>query len=238
MVAQEPATAERLPARITLFALQRLSEVYLGILQTIAAYCDVRIYALNYSSVFWADIVSDKELTRQVLSDQIGLADYMETGNSLLASLGRQGRAYFGQLLELDALDEEVFHPPASNTLLGQIQSDIFYLREGGDQDVQREVEPSDSSIQIHVCHSPMREVEVLHDRLLDQFDRQPDLDPAEVLVLVPDIETYAAYIEAVFGTLTDDRRIPFRIADCGQSQRTSLIETFFALLDLSLIHI
>ena len=78
-----------------------------------------------------------------------------------------------------------------------------------------------------------MREVEVLHDRLLDQFDRQPDLDPAEVLVLVPDIETYAAYIEAVFGTLTGDRRIPFRIADCGQSQRTSLIETFFALLDM-----
>jgi len=233
MMAQEPAAAERLPRRISLFGLPRLSEVYLGILQTVAVYCDVRIYALNYSSVFWADIVSDKERTRQVLSNQSGLVDYMETGNSLLASLGRQGRAYFGQLLELDALDEEVFHPPASNTLLGQIQSDIFYLREGGDQGVQREVEPSDSSIQIHVCHSPMREVEVLHDRLLDQFDRQPDLDPAEVLVLVPDIETYAAYIEAVFGTLTDDRRIPFRIADCGQSQRTSLIETFFALLDM-----
>ena len=233
VMAQEPAAADRLPARISLFGLPSLSEVYLGILQTVAAYCDVRIYALNYSSVFWADIVSDKERTRRALSDQSGLADYMETGNSLLASLGRQGRAYFGQLLELDALDEEVFHPPVSNTLLGQIQSDIFYLREGGDEGAQRQVEPSDDSIQIHVCHSPMREVEVLHDRLLDQFDRQPDLDPAEVLVLVPDIETYTAYIEAVFGSLTDDRRIPFRIADCGQSQRSSLIETFFALLDM-----
>ena len=57
----------------------------------------------------------------------------------------------------------------------------------------------SDDSLQIHVCHSPVREAEVLHDRLLAIFDAHPDLQPADVLVLTPDLEVYGPAIEAVF---------------------------------------
>ena len=58
-----------------------------------------------------------------------------------------------------------------------------------------------DDSIQIHVCHSPTREVEVLHDRLLGLFDTHADIQPADVLVLTPDLDTYAPLVEAVFGS-------------------------------------
>ncbi|MFN9944148.1 MAG: hypothetical protein ACK56I_32235, partial [bacterium] len=66
------------------------------------------------------------------------------------------------------------------------------------------------------VAHGPLREIEILHDRLLDLFDRHPDLQPRDVLVMVPEIDGYAPLVEAVFGlpARDDPRRIPFGLAD------------------------
>ena len=59
--------------------------------------------------------------------------------------------------------------------------------------------EGADDSIQVHVCHSPVREAEVLHDRLLAVFDAHPDLEPADVLVLTPELDIYGPAVGAVF---------------------------------------
>ena len=87
-----------------------------------------------------------------------------------------------------------------------------------------------DRSLRFSVAHSPQREVEILHDQLLDAFaasepGAQP-LQPRDVLVMVPDIATYAPHIEAVFGRLPvdDPRRIPFHIADQGERERDPLL--------------
>lgn len=83
-----------------------------------------------------------------------------------------------------------------------------------------------DDSIQIHVCHSPTREVEVLHDRLLDLFAEHRDIQPADVLVLTPDLDTYAPLVEAVFGSAD---RIGFQIGARRLKEGAALT----ALLDL-----
>ena len=84
----------------------------------------------------------------------------------------------------------------------------------------------ADASLQIHVCHSPVREAEVLHDRLLAVFDTHPRLEPADVLVLTPDLETYGPAIEAVFAAAG---RIPCRVARA----RAADSRTLRAMLDL-----
>jgi exodeoxyribonuclease V gamma subunit len=56
-----------------------------------------------------------------------------------------------------------------------------------------------DSSISIHSCHTPLRELETLRNYLLTIAEKHP-LDASEVLVMCPDIESYAPAIEAVFG--------------------------------------
>jgi exodeoxyribonuclease V gamma subunit len=95
-------------------------------------------------------------------------------------------------------------------------------------------IPPCDDSLQVHSCHSPLREMEVLHDHLLDWFNRDPGLAPRDVVVMSPDIETHAPFIEAVFGSPEDEsRRIPFRIADRGARQASQLVQTFLALLRL-----
>ena len=83
-----------------------------------------------------------------------------------------------------------------------------------------------DDSIQIHVCHSPVREAEVLHDRLLAAFDAHPDLEPADVLVLAPDLDVYGPAVEAVFAS---GGRIPCHVARA----RTVESRTMRAFLDL-----
>ena len=84
----------------------------------------------------------------------------------------------------------------------------------------------AEDSIQIHACHSALREAEVLHDRLLGLFDAHPDLEPADVLVLSPDLGRYGPAIEAVFGAA---ERIPFHVARVRASESPAA----GALLDL-----
>ena len=50
-----------------------------------------------------------------------------------------------------------------------------------------------------------MREMEVLHDQLLALLEEQPDLKPHDIVVMAPDIGTYAPFIEAVFDTAPEE---------------------------------
>jgi len=54
------------------------------------------------------------------------------------------------------------------------------------------------------------------------------------MVVMAPDIELYAPYIQAVFDTQPDERlRIPYRIADQSARGQSRLIDGFFSFLDL-----
>ena len=53
---------------------------------------------------------------------------------------------------------------------------------------VRQVVELGDRSLTVHACHSPMREVEVLHDQLLAMFDAE-----------VPDVRVRLAVLEFRF---------------------------------------
>ena len=68
---------------------------------------------------------------------------------------------------------------------------------------------PTDRSIQVHACHGRARQVEVLRDAILHLLDDDDDLEPRDVIVMCPDIETYAPLIDATFGAsdLIDDER-------------------------------
>ena len=98
------------------------------------------------------------------------------------------------------------------------------------DQDEARCPPAPDDSLQIHVCHSPVREAEVLHDLLLALFDAHPDLEPADVLVLTPSLEIYGPAIEAVFAAAG---RIPCSVAR-KQAAESRTMRAFLDLLSLA----
>ena len=57
-----------------------------------------------------------------------------------------------------------------------------------------------DRSVQVHSCHGPARQIDVLREVLLGLLQDDPTLEPRDILVMCPDIETYAPLIVADFG--------------------------------------
>ncbi|MCX8109809.1 MAG: exodeoxyribonuclease V subunit gamma, partial [Syntrophorhabdaceae bacterium] len=156
-----------------------------------------------------------------------------EIGNPLLASMGRMGRDFFNVIIE-DSTEYELFDEPGEGNLLTTIQSDIYHLRWRGKDIEQAFISEDDISIQVHSCHSPMREVEVLYNNLLFLFERYKDLRPKDIIVMTPNIETYAPFISAVFDGYYDERtKIPYSIADRGAATESPVVNIFLKILNL-----
>lgn len=229
----ETAARAELPSRVSFVGISALPPAYLDILSRLAEFTDVHLFLLNPCREYWGDIVAEREVARlgaEVDPEQL----YLEVGNPLLASLGKLGRDFIDLIQGYPAQVVEDFREPAGEGLLHCLQSDILNLRTRGDGDFPKTpLRSSDRSVQVHACHSPMREVEVLYDQLLALFHADPDLQPSAVVVMTPDIEVYAPLVEAVFATAEGDRYIPFSIADRGLRAESPIVEVFFALLDL-----
>ena len=66
-----------------------------------------------------------------------------------------------------------------------------------------------DELFQIHSCHSPKREVEVLKDELLTLLENDSELKPEEILIMVPDMNEYAPIIKSIFSFNEGEPFIP-----------------------------
>ncbi len=226
--------AAPLPERVSLFAISTLPSFYLQFLQELAGATAVHLFAMRPTPEWWSDIRSAREESRArrkaPASAQLDLQ--FTRGNPLLASLGKLGRQFLENVTELNPTKEhEDFAAPPNDSVLGQIQRDIFELHDPTGTP-QRGVAPDDHSLQFHSCHSPMREMDVLHDQLLALFAERPDLKPHDVVVMAPDISVYAPFIEAVFATAPEPRRIPFSIADRGVRAENGVIDTFLRIVE------
>lgn len=228
---ESDSAADRLPRRIAIFGVSSLPPAFLDVLNALARHTEINLYALNPCREYWGEIRDEREIGR-VAGERSPEDLYLEVGHPLLASLGKQGREFFDSVAEHSELHSLFRAEPPRDSLLHILQADILELidrRSAG----RLAVRPDDRSLQVHACHSPMREVEVLRDQLLALFDLDPELKPSDVAVLTPDIEQYTPYIEAVFAESHDAPQIPFSIADRGLTHEQPLLETFLALLDL-----
>ena len=230
-----------LPERISIFGISYLPPFHLEALAEISKQIPVYFYLMNPCKEYWADIVSQKEMARfqrkfahtQTDGDVQNL--HLESGNRLLASLGALGRDFFERISATDFNMDERFRDPGHNSLLTSIQAELLNLTESAATDNSSAGSfGADGSVQIHACHSPMREVEVLYDHLLDMLESDPGLMPKDIVVMTPDIETYRPYIQAVFDVQDDiGVRIPFTIADQSLKRESRAIEAFLSILDL-----
>lgn len=223
-----------LPARIALFGISSLSPLYLEMLRRVAQRSEVHIFALNPSREYWELIRDPREQARLAKGGE-GDELWLESGNPLLASLGKQGRDFCGALAGFAEL-ESVFEEGAvsRSTLLHVLQSDILDLADPEAPDYPRpQLAGGDFSLQVHACHGPMREIEVLHDQLLRLFADLPSLQPSDVAVLAPDIAAYAPYVEAVFAPRERVPAIPYVLPRRSGGELQRFQETFLALLDL-----
>ncbi|WP_313952215.1 exodeoxyribonuclease V subunit gamma, partial [Accumulibacter sp.] len=229
--ANAPALAG-LPACASVFCLTTLPPLYLNILRRLSRWIDIQVYVLNPCREYWFEIVDRKRLGYLAAHDRDA---YHEVGNQLLAAWGKQTQAHIELLFADDreiAEEDSVFLPAGGEHLLAHVQNAILDLDEL--EPGSLELAADDRSIEVHLCHSLTRELEVLHDQLLALFTTVDPPPPDQILVLVPDLKAAAALIDAVFGTVPAARRIPYTITGLPQTRTNAIARALDSLLTLA----
>lgn len=228
-----------IPPRITVFGVSSMPMQMVEALAELGRVCQVFVLVQNPCQHYWGDLIEDKFRNQELMwkrhrpkasplySEASALSQ--QNTNPLLASWGKQGRDYLHLLDKFDEVENyksryakiELFIDPAdseNNSALSLLQSAIFNL----EPKVQNSEElQNDQSIELISTYGAMREVQVLHDKILNWLDTDRSLLPGDIMVMVPDMETFAATIHAVFGKFKrgEKRFIPYSVSDASLTQ-------------------
>lgn len=232
---------------ILVFGISAIPQQQLEVLSALSQKTEVVIFWANPSAHYWGDLVDSKTLAKSQLTQTQDAVNALDIGNPLLASWGKLGRDYQDMLLNFDLLQHDAFVAVEPTSMLEHIQDEILNLTyRGADQPLKAEellgdgvhfpkieLAPQDKSFQVHICHSKVRELEILHDQLLKMFDNNPELQPGDVIVMMPDVANYAPLIDGVFAAVEEKLKIPFAISDRNVSQESAILHVFVQMMKL-----
>lgn len=231
-----------LPNRLSVFGVSYLPPFHLEVLDALAQRVPVYLFLLNPCRHYWFDILSDHQIGRIRAEYDDQAVDpaqlYLQRGNRLLASLGHIGKQFFDLIHQSPAQVTEAFVDTVSDSLLARLQQDILDMKDrhgiGESEPGEPPMPVSDGTLRVQSCHSPMREVEVLYDQLLDMLMHYEGLTPRDILVMTPDIASYAPYIHAIFGAADRSAcKIPYSVADQSIQNQGPVVDSFLRLLGL-----
>ncbi|MFR9750086.1 exodeoxyribonuclease V subunit gamma [Nocardia sp. 004] len=234
-----------LPARLSLFGITRLSGDQRAILSALAAVREVHLWLPHPSPVLWSR-------SAEVPGAHSRAEDRSATlvSHPLLTGLSREVRE-LQQLVAPDA-GSDTYYPAlvtsqgdeareadSSPTLLRAVQTGI---RDDRWPPVAG-VAGADGTVQAHACHGPARQVEVLRECLLGLFAADATLQPRDVLIMCPEVETYVPLVRAAFeqhapveqgDPVHPAHRLRVRVADRGRGVTNPLLMVVQVLLELA----
>lgn len=222
-----------LPERLSLFGHTRLSATDIDLLEALATHHDLHLWLPHSSDALWRGFTGSAGPIARADDDS-----HLGAHHPLLATLGRDLRELRRSLPVAGVSDEYIGgnqHRP--DTVLGWLQADI--AANAVDPRGRRR-RPDDRSIQVHSCHGPARQIDVLREVLLGLLADDPSLEPRDILVMCPDIETYAPLIVAGFGLgdIAGERhpahRLRVRLADRALVQTNPLLGVAAQVLSLA----
>lgn len=249
---------DEFPKRLFVFGISSMPPQMLEVLHSLAQRIDVFMFNLSPCQHYWGDIVDPKLRAKMALqfANKHQLPeqweDKLEVGNPILANNGKMGRELLDLLLELPEdnsdLSIESFRSPLNEnapSMLHGVQHDILEMETLGESlgpnaelyqkpQNKRILAKDDDSIKLVSCHSPLRELETLHNHLLAKLEANPKLQPKDIVIMLPDVASYAPYIDAVFSSKQGKHFIPYAIADRGAAQESPLVNSFLNLMSIS----
>jgi len=221
-----------LPARLSVFGASRLSRARLQVLAALAEHRDVHLWLHHASPALWNTVAAAPPATRRA-EDTSGA----RLRNPLLTSLSRDVRE-LQQLLSAQVPAAQVQHHPshrAHDSLLNRFQAALDDDSVG----TQSPLDPEDRSVQVHACHGRTRQVEVLREVILGLLKGDRTLEPRDILIMCPDVETFAPLIAATFALGAEDAahhpaaRLRVRLADRALRQTNPLLSVLSLLLEM-----
>lgn len=228
-----------LPTAVTIFGVLSPPPLHLELLAALGDHTDVTLHVLAPCPAWEPGTVPP------------------EAGHPLLASCGIAARDAHTALAPHEAppaagaAPAEVSEPPPADapaTALAVLQGDIRGdVARGPGAAAPVPLADGDASVQIHACHGPVRQLEVLRESLLGLLEDDPTLEPRDIVVLTPDIEAYDPMISAVFsdgdapgarsgpqrGEGSGVPRLPFRVADRTVRDENTAARALLGVLEL-----
>ncbi len=230
---RDAAAPQGLPKRLFVFACLNVSPDVLRVIATAAKTGPLHFFLPSPSKKYWGDVSSLRERLKN-RPDEV----FEHEDNRLLQAWGRAGRDFIATLFSNNTVelrgDVDIYVPSDKSNLLARVKNDL--LERQAPSAAAGNFDASDTSLQIHSCHTRLREVQVLHDQLHRLFldDDKKTLQPRDIAIMAPDIDAYAPFIEAVFGAAKNTPRfIPYRLSDRKLQQSSALTDLFLRLLAL-----
>jgi exodeoxyribonuclease V gamma subunit len=258
-----------LPQRLSVFGPTRLPYATLAVLAALARHRDVHLWVPHASPALWTSIarsLTGTDLIARALpeSDVLPAPTGSRSADTtvdlvrhrLLGYLGRDSRELQLGLARLPAEihdrhldpDDHLIGARSSGdhhgSLLARLQHDLADDVALGTA-APEPIAADDDSIAVHAAHGPDRQVEVLREVLLGLLEADPSLEPRDIVVMCPDIETFAPLISAAFGAQAEEaddevpaghpgHRLRVRLADRSLRQLNPLLQVLGQLFDLA----
>ncbi|SDU90705.1 DNA helicase/exodeoxyribonuclease V, gamma subunit [Microlunatus sagamiharensis] len=201
------AAAVDLPVRLSVFGATRLDPRHLDVLVALAVHRDVHLWLPHASPAAWDAVAAKVPPVGPLLPRRTDDPTASVVRHPLLGYLGRDARELQVRLAQAAASAgvavDDLHHgahdarAAAPTTLLHRVQDDLAADRPPAGDHL---LAGSDTSVQVHACAGPHRQVEVLREVLVGLLADDPDLQPRDVVVMCPDVEAYAPLVAAAFG--------------------------------------
>ncbi|MNU20282.1 RecBCD enzyme subunit RecC [compost metagenome] len=235
---QQERIRETMPV-LYLFGLSILTPFHLHVFYELSRVIDFRCYLVNPApDHYWFEDEQEEQIfLKQFKGKNVA---HLTVGNPLLTSWGKILQNTYRLLFQADefinAVNELPGELPASQTLLQQIQHDIYHNKIDDIHFSKQQL--YDQSITITAHYSIPREVEVLYNYLLDAIQQQTyeGITERDIVVMVSDINAYAPYIRAVMDNAP--YKFSYSIIDESIAQGDSIISALMALLSVNELHI
>jgi exodeoxyribonuclease V gamma subunit len=236
---------------LRLFGLSSLAPVQVRLLQAVSGIAAVELFLLTPCPDLWQRCTDRRQRLRDglALNDPLS-SDWLLEAPGLEARFGRLG-AEFQQLLEGsgeaqlgETREANLFLLPATAAasgaadpggeisgapLLLQLQEQLADPQRGG----RLRRWEGDHSLEFHACPGPLRQVQILRDRLLQLLAADPSLEPRDILVMTPQVDRFAPLVAAVLGDSgATGVSLPWRLTDRSQQGEGGIGRCLLTLLE------
>jgi exodeoxyribonuclease V gamma subunit len=218
--------------RFSLFGLESFSRAKIELLRRLSGSTDIAVFH-----------VAPFPMTLKVMRDNEVIVSSLRHDaefpysfrNPLLRSWG-QSSLENGALLSTISTTFEQKMSTSTPSVLSALQNTFAHDEMGTGVTDQKLLQNGDSTIQVHLCHGPTRQVEVLRDALLHLLKADPTLRPRDIVVLCKDIENFEPLLDPIMSAKLGDRQqqLSVTVLDSVSATATPVataINTLFSLL-------
>ena len=232
------------PKNLYVYGLSSLAPLQIDLIQAFSKVINIKIYIISPCNDLWQRCEARRLQFRNTWNTPPDRQWLLESPR-LEAFLGRMGAEY-QQLLEGsgeyqlgDRNEEDIFSLTADiatnkgnkPNLLEQLQQELLSTKS---ENILTK-EKSDKSLLFLKSPGKYRQVELIRDHILQLFSDDIEIQPRDILIMTPQVDSYAPIITSVFNNIDKNTtQLPWVITDKSQEDKVGLIHFVLNLFEIS----